>query len=510
MSRLGKFLFLGAAIALICMVIIYFLLGSWVPFCWLALGIFTGCIVGAVYVDHILFSQFLTMKTTKQGMSMGAMIALVLVLIAAVNFIAARKYVTWDLSLNKVNTLSDQSIKLIDSLSDDLRVMYFYKEGTEGVEQNRRLFVDLIRKYQDKSARVKLDFVEVNQHPDLTEKYKISKGTQAVLLEYKGRTSLIEKIDEQELTSALVKVTREQEKKVYFLSGHGEMGFEASQDGHSLSILKQLLEANRYTVSAFSLTTAPAVPTDADLVVIAGPVQSFIEVEIQALDDYLKHGGGVILAVKPKANHHLESWLAKWGLSLGGDYITTVLDTQMGRAVDPRYTRGSVFSTQHQITKPFGKSEFTVFHLPQALIKGQVPEGTTLEEMVKTNETSMSFKDTGFKSEGEKGPFTLAVEIKSAPNDKNVKGFSLLVFGDSDFMNDQYLYQNLNRDLVLNSVAYLAKEENLISITPKEIQATQLVMSETQFILFIFGFIIPLPLLLFTSSGILWFRRRHA
>jgi ABC-type uncharacterized transport system involved in gliding motility auxiliary subunit len=511
MSRLGKILFLFSGLSLVCFALVRFLTGAWVPFLWIALGLFAGFLVGGFYVDRSFFKEFLGMKTTKQGMSMGATIALVLVLLTAINFIGARRYLTWDLSLNKVNTLSDQSVKLVKDLKEDLKVIYFYKNGTEGVDQNRRGFIDLIRKYQDQSPLVKLEFVEVNERPDLTEKYKITKGTQAVLLEYKGRTNLIEKIDEQELTSALVKVTREKDKKVYLLSGHGELATEPSQDGQSVSLMKQLLEGNRYTVQTFSLTTAPAVPEDADVLIIPGPQQGFIDVEIKAIENYLKRGGSVILALKPKAPHRLDGLLAQFGIKLNNDVVATVLDTPMGRAVDPRFTRGSLFSSQSKITSPFGRSEFTVFHLPQSLKHETAPVSVTVDDLVRTNDSAMSFSDLTFQKGGVKGPFTLGVEIKGTwPGEKDAKPFELVVFGDSDFLNDQYLYQNLNRDLLLNSVSALAKEENLISVTPKEIQATKMELTDTQFILFIFAFVIPLPVLLFVASGVLWFRRRHA
>lgn len=512
MSRLGKFLYLFAGLSLISFVVVRFLLGAWVPFLWVALGLFAACVAGAFFIDRAFYREFLTMKTTKRGMSMGAMILMVVVLITAVNFIGARRYKTWDLSLNKVNTLSDQSIQLVKSLEDDLKVMYFYRNGTEGVEQNRRMFIDLIRKYQDQSPRVKLQFVEVNERPDLTEKYDIKKGTQAVLLEYKGRTNLIEKIDEQEMTSALVKVTREQDKKVFLLSGHRELGTDPQGDGQSVSMLKQLLEGNRYTVQTFSLTTAPDVPADADVVIVPGPQQAFIDAEITALENFLKRGGSLILALESKAPTRLDPLLAKVGVQAKGNLIATVLETPMGRAVDPRFTRGSVFSSESRITSPFGRSEYTVFRLPQALVKTNPPAGVTVEEIVRTNESAMAFSDATFQNGGEKGPFTLGMEVKGKfPGAaEGAPPFTMLVFGDAEFLNDQYLYQNLNRDLLLNSVAALAKEENLISITPKEVAATPLQLTDTQFILFIFGFIIPLPVLLFVGSGVLWFRRRHA
>ena len=515
MSRLGKILLVLSGVSMICFAIIRLLAGGWVPFLWVALGLFLGLLAGAIYVDRVFFKDFLSMRTTKKGMSMGAMLGMVLLLLIAVNFIGARKYKTWDLSLGQVNTLSDQSVRLLQSLKSDLRVIYFYKDGTEGVDQNRRAFIELIRKYEDKSPHVKLEFVEVNRRPDLTEKYNINQGTQAVLLDYQGRTNLVEKINEQEITGALVKVTRETSKTVYLLSGHRELAVEPSQDGNSVSLLKSLLEGNNYKVQTFSLTSVPAVPNDADVVMVIGPQQGFIDVEVKALEDYLARGGSLVLALRPGAKHGLDAMIGRFGVKLEGNYIATVLETPMGRAVDPRFTRGSEFAKENKITSPFGKSEFTVFRLPQSLLvtKSAVP-GVTVSELVKTNQSSMGFRDMDFQggiSGATKGPFTLGVDITGTfPGSASGKPFQLLVFGDSDFLNDQYLYQNLNRDLLLNSIAVLAKEENLVAVTPKEVGVTKLEMSDTQFVVFILGFAIPLPLLLFGASGVIWFRRRHA
>jgi hypothetical protein len=45
------------------------------------------------------------------------------------------------------------------------------------------------------------------------------KGSGVVFLEYKGKRNRIEKIDEQEITQALIKVTREKNKTIYFTVG---------------------------------------------------------------------------------------------------------------------------------------------------------------------------------------------------------------------------------------------------------------------------------------------------
>ncbi len=300
MSRLGKILFVMAGIMLASFAAVQMILG-WVPFCWVTLGFFAGLSAAGFWFDRVFFREFFGMKTTRQGMSMGWMIVLVLGLLTAVNFIGVRRYLTWDFSMNKVNTLSDQSIKLLKDLKEDLRVVYFYQDQAKGVEDAKRLFIDLLKKYQDQTPRVKLEFVEVNQNPALAEKYNIKKGTQSVILEYMGRTNLIEKIDEQEVTSALIKVSLDKDKTVYVIGGHGELPIDQSQDGISIANMKQSMLGNRYLVKDLNLSEKP-IPPDADAVLIFGPTQQFLDLDIKAVETYLRAGGSVFIALEPECH----------------------------------------------------------------------------------------------------------------------------------------------------------------------------------------------------------------
>ena len=511
MQKMSKLLLVGFVICLISFFITKFILGVWLPFLWVIVGLGAGCLAGALWLERALIVELFNMKTTKQGMSMGAHITLVFVILIAINFVAVRKYKTFDFSMARVNTLSDQSIKIVQGLTEDLDVIYLYKSGTEGVEANKRAFIDLLKKYQDQTDKLKLKFVEINEHPDLAEKYNIHQATQVVVLEYQGRQSRIEKIDEQEMTSGLVKVTRKTNKKVYVLNGHQELDLTAQKDGSSMSLLKDLLTNSRYIVAETSLTSANKIPDDADVLLIIGPRTGFLDMEVKALDEYLNRGGSLILALSAGFKTGLENTVLKMGILPKNNYVASLGMTSLGLAVDPSATRGSVFSPSHQITKPFGKNQFTVFRLPQALGKlDPLPSGMVVEDLVKTSDSVMAFKDTHFDASGTKGAVTLAYAVHGKWGSAATKEFNALVFGDPNAFNDQYLYQQLNRDLILNSVAFLAKEENLISISPKEIETTTLTMGDGQFMIFLFGFIIPLPLVLFGSSGWLWYRRRYS
>jgi ABC-type uncharacterized transport system involved in gliding motility auxiliary subunit len=410
-----------------------------------------------------------------------------------------------------MNSLSDQSVKLLQSLEEELKVVYFYKEGMEESQQSKKAFQNLVRRYQDMSSKLTLDFVEVNKRPDLVEQYEVTKGSGVAFVEYKGKRNTVEKMDkpdEQALTGAIVKVMRQKDRVVYLVTGHGEGGVDNVKDAHGLSQLKSVLEGNRYQLKPLQLAISPEVPQDADVVLVVAPRQSFLDLEIKALEKYLQNGGSVFFALDPGTNHGLSPLLEKIGVRLENNYVLTVMKTAYGTVADPSATPGTVFSTTSKITQPFTK-EMVLFYLPQALEKGTPPSGAVYDEIVRTDANFMAFTNNKFEGEGKVGPFALVTSIKGKLTAES-KEFQVVVAGDSDFLSNQFLFRNINRDLLLNSILTLAKEENMVSITPKEIAATEMTLTENKFYIFIFAFVIPLPLLMAVTSGVLWYRRRNA
>jgi ABC-type uncharacterized transport system involved in gliding motility auxiliary subunit len=509
-NRLSKILFGVSGISLLSFILARLLVGTWIPFLWIPLAFFVFCLVGALAQERKTIADFLTMKTTKHGMNMGALIGLVFVVLVVSNFLAVKHYKVWDFSGSQTNTLSDQSAKLVKNLDSELLVRFFYKKGVERNEENRKSFRELIKKYQDQSSNIKLEFVEVNERPDLAEQYGVTKGSGVIFLEYKGRKNRIEKIDEQEVTSALVKVTREKDKNIYFVVGHGERDLEDAKEANGLNALKLMLENNRYLVKTMVLNLNAKIPEDADVVVIVGPMQKFLDYEIQGLEEYLKRGGSLFVALKAKQTQGLEMLLGHVGLEPMNNYVLNLVETATGKGIQQGQTLGTVFSSTNEITKVFGKNEATIFRNPMSFKRDKVPEGVTIDDLVKAPESSMSFSSLEIKGEGPQGAFTLATLAKGRFPGATGKDFEMIVVGDADFLGNQLLMQSLNRDLVLNSVASLAKEENLISVVPKENQVTKLNMTDSNFYLFLFLFAIPIPLALLGTSVTLWLKRRHA
>ena len=512
MSRLGKISFLFSAVSLVSAILVRYLIGEWVPYCWVGTGLCAFFLIVGLAMDRKILGEFFMMKTTKHGMNMGVLILLVLAFLVIVNFLAVRNYKTFDFSMAKSNTLSEQSVKLLKSLDAPLTISFFYKKGVEGNEESRKQFRDLVKKYQDQSDKVQLNFVEVNERPDLAQDFGVDKGSGIVFLEYKGHRNRIDKIEEQDMSSALVKVTRDKKKTLYFVSGHGEKNLDEAKDAEGLNALKLLLENNSYDVKTWPIAQSPKAPVDADMLLIVGPTQEFLPFEMVALENYLKDGGSVFLALKSQQSKGFDKFLAKLGLKLQNNFVLSV-ESVMGKQVAQGLTLGTNFSQISDITHSFGQDQVTLFLYPSALLRLDTPPQTvTLDDLVRTNANAVAFKTLDFKGETIPGPFTLVTSVKGKfPGaDSKAKDFSMVIAGDPEFVNNQLLFKNLNRDLALNSVAYLVKEENLISISPKEAQRTDMILTQTNFTVFLFAFIIPLPILLLAASTGLWLRRRNA
>lgn len=513
MSKLSKLSFLFSGLSLICLLVARMVLGGWIHALWVPLGLFLLFLIFPLVKDGRFFAEFFTMKTTKRGLSMGTMILLVLAALVLVNVIAVRKYKTWDFSATKSNTLSEQSIQLIKSLDSDLKVTFFYKTGQEGMEENRRAFRELIKKYQDQSDRIRLDFVEINERPDLAADYGVNKGSGQVFLEYKGRRNRIDKIEEQEFTSALIKATQEKQKTVYYVTGHGEMDPEDAREAGGGNAFKQLLENNRYVFKTISLGSVAKIPDDADAVVVAGPQSGFVERELTILENYLKAGGSLWLALKSKKTGGLEKLLAKVGIIPENNYVLNVVFVPgQGTGVSNGPTEATQFSPTHPITKVFGRNDRVVMQLPMGLKQDKVPAGVTVEDIVRSPDGSMAFNTLEITKEGPTGTFAFVSAVKGRwPGlDEKAKEFNLVVSGDSNFAANALLFQNLNRDLALNTVSFLAKEEGMISIAPRDPAVTKMSFTESKAFMYLWLFIIPLPLLMAAVAVGLGVRRRFA
>lgn len=521
MSRIGLGFFFLAALALATGGILRLIFNQWENSLWLPLIFSGGFLVAGMVKEWATIKSFLSLRTTRHGANMGTVILIAIVGLGAVNFISYKKNKKWDLTEEKINSLSDQSTKILEALTDDVQILGFFAQNAQGAEQVRFQFDQVTKLFSDESGKVKIQVYDPLKRPDLQKEYGIEvNGT--VVLKYKDKKTTIQEVSEESLTNALIKVTRGTNKVVYFMSGHGEMDAENSDKPEGVGQFKKALEEASYDVKTFKFVETGKIPEDATLVAVLGPKQPLLQPEIDALLGYAAQGGALFLAMDPGVKHNLGELTKRLGVEFRNNYIVDQVGQLLG--VGAAVAIGIGYSPNSEITKKFGQ-DMTGFRLASSLRKVEGLGTLRFDELVKSSPQSFSKSQLSDKvkfEEGtdEKGPlaigFTVAgtlpetsfpASVKVDPG--QAKEFNAVIFGDSDFLGNGGLTFQLNRDLAMNSLSFLAKDKDLLSIRPKELKATELVITRTQLILLVLGLAL-VPLSFFITSGVMWYRRRSA
>jgi len=204
-------------------------------------------------------------------------------ILVAVNYLASRQNKRWDLTSNQVFSLSDQTIKILQTLDAPVKFTVFDREGSLDLHRDR------LDAYTYQSPKVTAEYIDPEKNPMRAKAAEITAlGT--VLVEYKDRTERVTTIDEQSLTNALIKAVTGETRKVYFTQGHGEKD-PSSSDRTGYSAIAQALGTDNYGVERLLLAQTREVPADATVLVVAGPQTDFLQPEIDAMGKYLARGG---------------------------------------------------------------------------------------------------------------------------------------------------------------------------------------------------------------------------
>jgi ABC-type uncharacterized transport system involved in gliding motility auxiliary subunit len=519
MSRWGKVLFFVALVAFALMVAVRYLLGGWTEILYIPLLIGMGALMAGAILELRFFLDFFTMRTTKHGMNMGTMILLAVAGLVAVNILAVRKNKVWDVTEDKIFSLSDQSLAIVKPLDKPMTVTIFYRgEKSRGDLNGLR---EALRLYQDASPQMKVEFYDTYVENEKAQDYlntlpdkESEQNKLFVFVEYDGRRERVPMpFTETEVTSAMVKVTRKSNKKIYFLAGHGEHGLtSAGEDG--LSHLKEQIELFAAKAETLSLVQTGEIPKDASAIIISGPKEPMTAIELDLLRSYLVEGGRLLVMGDPGEKHNLAAFLKTVGIEFSNTYIVN-LGVQLQGASELTVP-GLDFDQQSDITKTFVNGEtFAIFHVATEVRKlAGADTQIAVQELVRTSPRTLSISELSAKAaKGEARAYVLGASAKGKLKDKegklSEKEFQLVAFGDSDFMTNKLLEVPTNLNLGLNTIASLSGEQDLISIRPKRPSNTKLLMTSAVWLGVVSGGVM-LPTMLMILGSVIWFRRRSA
>lgn len=395
-----------------------------------------------------------------------------------------------DLTEDQTNTLAPELLTALESLPGEIKATAFFSQNrsTEAAEK-------LLNNIKANSGgRFNYEFLDPNRNPALVQELGIT-GDGKVLLAMGDRREIAASASEDEILRAMIRLISPEERVVYFLTGHGERSIDqTNEDNTSLTRAKATLESKNYVTKTLNLLAENNVPDDADLIIIAGPLQPLTVNEVHLLRDYLDNGGSIFVMENPVAltdfadqpDPLANMLINDWGISLNNDVVIDLENADPGVAV------GAYYDSVHPITRKMN-ALVTFFPLTRSLSLTESAENVQTTTLIQTTERSWGETDIskpGFDQGFEvPGPMILV-----ASGENTSTGGRVVVVGTSQFASDQYFDSFGNGDLFANAVDWAAEQENLTNITPKTTTArTFLPASQGRilFLMFIVAFAIP-------------------
>lgn len=436
-------------------------------------------------------------------------VAGLLIIVGLLAWLSTRYNTEADWTWGGRNTLSLDSRQLLDEMPDNIHITAFATENDVVREHIR----DLVARYRRYKPEVDLQFVNPDAEPERTRDLGISMDGE-LLIAYQGRSEKIQALSEQSLTNALLRIARQKQRKVVFLSGHGERD-PGGQANHEFGQFGKLLQHKGIELATLNLGENPEIPTDTNLLVIADPRASLLTGEVHLLNNYVKQGGNLLWLAEPAASTGLEP-LAE---TLGVEFLPGVIvdaTTQLFGIENPAFAIIPSY-TMHTITREM--SSLTLF--PQAAaLEVTAPQDWRAEPLLTTLDRSWTeigpisgtirFDDD---SDERMGPLDIAYvftrERKSANTDEDSGEQRLIVIGDSDFLSNAYLGNAGNVDLGLKLFNWLNHDDQFIAITARTATDVSLELSRPAQTVIAFGFLFGLPLIMLGSGVGIWWRRRN-
>ncbi len=455
--------------------------------------------------------KLIAKRSARYGINMAILIVITLALLFVINFMAISHNLVVDTTENKKFTLSPYTIQVLEGLKDKVTLISFFETDYP----DREKISDLINAYLSKTKKLAAQIIDPDRNPALARKYEVSMyGTTVV--ERGKKTVQVKGVSEEDLTNAIIKVTQNEEKKIYFLQGHGERNLDGETKADCLHA-KKALEASGYLIEELLLVQKGTIPPDCSVLVVNGPQKPLLKREIDLIDQYLAGGNSLLLLIDPlQPFPEIKAFLSRWGVNMGNNIVVDPLSKLFGADISMAVITD--YQEAHEITGDFDFP--TLFPVARSVIPGEkIKEGLRVTPLAFTN--PKSWAETNFKAdkpqydekEDLKGPFSLATAVSLAkPKNKNMKERSprMVVVGDSDFASNSFLRFSGNKDMFLNMINWLAQEENLISVRrPKAAKIGTIHINQKEGNAYFYISVVAIPLIVFFSGTFVWFRRRR-
>ncbi|PYT73747.1 MAG: hypothetical protein DMG39_05620 [Acidobacteria bacterium] len=455
--------------------------------------------------------QLLKARQTRYVAYVTLYIAVVLAVITVANVLGDRYNKSYDSTSNKRYSLSEQTAKIVKGLKEPATI-YYYDRPT-GFSRAK----DTLDEYANLSPKVRVQYVDLEKNP-LAAREAGVKSLGTAIVQIGSRKEEANGLTEEGITGAFIRDLKSSTRTVCFVTGSGEHQIDETGPG-GYSRFKDLLGKESYETKSINLLTKAEVPSDCTVLAVGGPKSDYQQPEVDSIKKYIEDGGRAMFLLNPPLkmgrseiadNDALSTVLESWGVTPDKDLILDL--NPIGQLAGLGYQDALVTHyDSHEIVNAM-KGTATAFPYSRSL---EIKSGgkTTVDKLFETSETSLATEklDTprinANDPKNKKGPLTLAAAGSYRTGKENTQG-RFVVVGSSDWVANGFISFNGNRDLAMNTINWLASDEELISIRPKERDDRRITMTRAQLNWVGITSLGLLPLAVVIAGVTVWWRRR--
>jgi len=403
----------------------------------------------------------------------------------------ARNYY-WDITQNKLNTLSESSKNLISSIDQPINIQV-YSPNIEILNTCEAILLP----YKKQSPLVSIELHEALIDPQTSSKLKLYSNNN-IVVSYKNHQRGIDvnlvKLTEQQISNLIQQVVNNTNHWLVFLSGHKEEDpLDPSPSG--LSSFAELFKSQGMHIAQLNLAQQQSIPNNTNTLIVANPQLDLLPLEKALLHNYLQKGGKLLWFTEPDSN--VKAFIQEeFGIKLTA-----------GVAIDPHST---------QLGSPHPALKIMVSHLDHP-INNELKTATILpwsghldisklnndwnpEIFIATNERTWTYAGEATQDINQmatnkeaSGPLNIGIALSRANGSNQQRS---MIIADTAFISNKYLPLYANAQLADNLVSWVQNNSNHYVFAPNPARDLNYQPDNFDRFMFRYGFTILLPLML--------------
>jgi ABC-type uncharacterized transport system involved in gliding motility auxiliary subunit len=463
-------------------------------------------------------------------------------ILVAVAWLAELNPARFDMTRGGRYSLSAQSITMLKRIDKPMRITFF-------ADPMMRETVDLYRLIARQNPLIAVEVFDPTLNPAQARMMGVTFAGTSVI-ESEGRKQQVQSGNEADIANAILRVSQGVTQKICSLEGHGEadpFSLESHdhlegqgghshglgdkvivQEQHGMAKARAALETMNYAVEKITLVRGGEILKQCAVLVVAGPKFTLLPPEVKAIDEWMASGANALFLLDPWIKSGLEMVTSGFGIRVDDNLVIDEPSHFWSDISSPAVSDYNRHPIVREVPLSFfpGARSFSPTELP-------VP-GTSVTPVANSSKGSWGETQPDrvefSPDKDRKGPLPLMVAstrkagtedaartmelitrekgiVEAAARQKQGRS-RLVVVGDSDFATNSFFHILGNGKLFLNTINFLAEQENLIGIQPRSFDAPRVNLTNRQMKGTVFLSVILIPGLLALVGLAVWWRQR--